>query len=138
MDMLGPRAKKRVAKFQALANALVDSWPSWEARKQNDYSTAHPTHYLNVTIGKPYESHVNVPWCCLGCIHWKLCRPPKPPTPRRAMPPELLSLLKLQQKNGQWKPSAAVFHALGDYIPDPKGGMADWRWVTALCCAFIR
>jgi hypothetical protein len=54
------------------------------------------------------------------------------------MPPELLSLLKLQQKNGQWKPSAAVFHALGDYVPDPKGGMADWRWVTALCCAFIR
>jgi hypothetical protein len=54
MELLGPRAKKRVAKFQALANALVESWPSWEARKQNDFSTAHPTHYLNVTIGKPY------------------------------------------------------------------------------------
>lgn len=53
METLGPRAKKRVAKFQALANALVDSWPSWVARQQKDFSTAHPLHYLNVTYGRP-------------------------------------------------------------------------------------
>jgi hypothetical protein len=51
---MGPRARKRFQKFQALANALVGSWPSYAARKQNDISTEHPLHYLNVTFGKPY------------------------------------------------------------------------------------
>ena len=53
-QLMGPRAKKRFAKFQALANALVGSWPSYAARVQNDISTEHPLHYLNVTYGKPY------------------------------------------------------------------------------------
>lgn len=53
MELLGPKAKKRVAKFNAFATALVESHPSRVARQQGEFSTEHALHYLNITHGRP-------------------------------------------------------------------------------------
>jgi hypothetical protein len=66
------------------------------------------------------------------------CRVKPPPTPKRPIPKELEQLAALQTKNGQWKPSAEVYHCLGDYVPAPPDGVAEVRWLTTLCVAFIK
>jgi hypothetical protein len=67
-ELMGPRARKRFGKFQAIANGLVGSWASYEARRQGEFSTEHPLHYLNVTYGKPYvlPCHAHVSVVCGG------------------------------------------------------------------------
>ena len=69
---------------------------------------------------------------------FSVCSIVRPPPPKRPIPPELEALIRLQHKSGQWRPSAEVHHCLGDYVPDPPDGVAEARWLTALCIVFIK
>lgn len=62
---------------------------------------------------------------------------PKPP-PASSLPPYLLTVVQLQEKNGKWLPTTSLYRQMGGNIPEPPPSVEQWRWCTALAMSFIR
>ena len=113
--MYGNSAAQRLAEFYS---ALTRSEPSKAARNRKDVSFAKPDVYLQLTRKDMPQGSP----------------PPTPP----AINPRLLRLLELQHEDGKWEESEELVEVLGGMLPDPPGGVVEWRWVTIVCLAFIR
>ncbi len=108
--------KKNLEEFEEFRQAFATAKVSRIARKADALSTKNPVPFLNKAYYKP----------------------PKPPMHESMLPPYLQTVVKLQEKDGKWQPSSDLTAALGGAIPDPPGGMTEWRWATALVMAFLR
>lgn len=110
------RQQKR--QFEQFFSAFAASKPSQAARRSRQISSKDPARYLTQTR--------------------QTFKKPVTPPPESCLPPDLQLICSLQQDDGRWYPSFALYRALGGRIPAAPNGMSDWRWASALAVAYIK
>lgn len=124
------------ARFNHFFKTFNASRPARRARKQNDLSTIHHVHYLNITKRAFRKEKV----------HTQQVLHTQPSLPSRrcfcmrtkqfyvaSLPPDLRTLVKAQDDSGRWFPSDevnAILMGNVGVLPEPPGGVSEWRWLT--------